>query len=203
MNTRAPCGVESIRNEPINDSFFVGFVFSTTGGAGSGATRIAGSAASGISDETGGTGAGARETGAEPPVNASDCGSSDVVSHETAITHTSEPYADPDANDQRPRRSFGAEARGVGATGTSFARGASTRRAAGRGLTALIGSGAAGADLIGTTRSEQNSPSGSDFSGAHRPLRSWLTEGRDGSNGCSGTRLGTGSAIRIPLVSGR
>jgi hypothetical protein len=192
MSTRAPCGDESIRNEPTNDPFFVfgvERVFSTTAEPGCPLTTgIARSATSGISDTTGDTGgaAGAWETGSDVRTNCSGRGCSGVVSHETRITHTSAPKAEPDANDQSLRRSFTLCPGGTGSTRARFARRDSGRRTAGRRLARLLGVGRGVAGLIDAGRSEENSSSGS---GAHRPLRSWLTDGFDGSIGWSDTQL--------------
>ena len=186
MNTRAPCGAESIRNEPINDSFFAPVGADGAGSRCSTETRITGSAAVGDSDAAGETGAGAVETGAGAGTNCSARGGSDVVNHQTRITHTSAPKAEPDANVHSPRRSFEVEAARAGSTSARVPRYASRRPPEGRRLTRLFGPGERVAGPIDAGRSEQNSSSGS---GAHRPLRSWLTAGFFGSIGWSGTEL--------------
>jgi hypothetical protein len=196
MNTRAPCGVESIHNPPTNDAFFVSvaeLVFAAADGR-SGRSRERGidrwagggsDAAGATGTGAGATGAGAGETGSGPRTNGSARGSSDVVNHETRITHISAPKAEPEANDHSPRRSFEVEAAGTGSATASLARCPSCRRTAGRTLTRLCGAGRRVAGLI-EAGSEENSSSGS---GAHRPLRSWLTKGFVGSIGCSFTQL--------------
>jgi len=188
MNTRAPCGNESIRNEPTNDSFCLAVaagVFSTSGRTvGSFATtRMARSATDDVSGAGGetGTGAGGIDTGSGRGVNGSARGCSDEVSQEIRITHNSAPKAEPDANDHRPRRFFATAA--VSTIG-GFARPGSARRPTGRRVTRLLGVGRGVAGLIDAGRSLENSSSGS---GAHRPLRSWLTVRRDESVGFSGT----------------
>jgi hypothetical protein len=202
MNTRAPCGNESIRNEPTNDSFCLAVaagVFSTSGRTvGSFATtRMARSATDDVSGAGGetGTGAGGIDTGSGRGVNGSARGCSDEVSQEIRITHNSAPKAEPDANDHRPRRFFATAA--VSTIG-GFARPGSARRPTGRRVTRLLGVGRGVAGLIDAGRSLENSSSGS---GAHRPLRSWLTAGFVGSSGWSGTVLGKLSAIPVPGVS--
>jgi hypothetical protein len=194
MNTRAPCGEESIRNSPRNDRFFASVAelafAAVDGGSGCSLKRGIDRPASVGADAAGETGAGARvttagagETGSGPRTNGSSRGCSEVVIHETRITHTSAPKAEPDAKDHSPRRFFEAEA---GSTRARVPRRASTRRTAGRTLTRLFGAGrrvAGGRIEVG---SEENSSSGS---GAHRPLRSWLTAGFVGSIGCSGNSV--------------
>ena len=188
MNTRAPCGVESIHNEPTKDSFCAADaagLFSTSGETVGSftTTRIARSAIGGVSEAGGetGTGAGGIDTGSGRGVNGSARGCSDEVSQEIRITHNSAPKAEPDANDHRPRRFFATAA--VSTIG-GFARPGSARRPTGRRVTRLLGVGRGVAGLIDAGRSLENSSSGS---GAHRPLRSWLTVRRDESVGFSGT----------------
>ena len=179
MNTRAPCGAESIRNEPTNDSFCVVvapgvFVFSTCGGtAGSfTTTRIARSAIDEVSGAAGATGAGAGgiDTGSGRRVIGSARGCSDEDSHEIRMTHTIAPNAEPDANDHSPRRFLlmGAE-EGVVCAIAGLLRPGSARRTIGRKLGRLLGVGRGVAGLIDAGRSLKNSSSGSV---AQRPLRS-------------------------------
>jgi len=99
MNTRAPCGVESIRNPPANDTLFASVAEL--------AFALGGSE---YSLERGEAVAGAGETGSGAGTNGSARGCSDVVNHQTRITHTSAPKAEPDANVHSPRRSFEVEA---------------------------------------------------------------------------------------------
>src|SRR6185503_3008852 len=161
-------------------------------------TRITGSTAVGDSNAPGETGAAAGETG--PGTNCFARGCSDVVHHETRITHTSAPKAEPAAKSPSLRRSFEVEAeRGV-STRARVPRCPSSRRTAGRRLTRFLCPGKGVAVLIGAGRSEENSSSGS---GAQRPLRSWLTAGFVGLIGSSGTQLSRLSAIPIPGVSDR
>jgi hypothetical protein len=179
MNTRAPCGIESIRNEPTNNSFCVSVAVGLflTSGETTGSfttTRIARSAIGEVSGAAGATGIGAGgiATGSGRGVNGSARGCSDDVSHETEtrITQTSAPKAEPDANDHRPLRFFdtgGAE--GVVTTGRRLGR--------------LLGVGSGVAGLIDAGRSLENSSSGSV---AHSPLRSWFTV-REESIGFSDT----------------
>jgi hypothetical protein len=98
MNTRAPCGIESIRNEPTNNSFCVSVAVGLflTSGETTGSfttTRIARSAIGEVSGAAGATGIGAGgiATGSGRGVNGSARGCSDDVSHETEtrITQTS------------------------------------------------------------------------------------------------------------------
>src|SRR5690242_13757835 len=125
MNTRAPWGVESIRNVPTNDSFFVFLaadVFSP-GGEPVGpftTTRLARSAIGGVSGSAGGTGTGTGGdgigSGSGRGVNGSARGCPDEVSQEISTTHTSAPNAEPEANDHSPFRFFEARADGAGST---------------------------------------------------------------------------------------
>jgi hypothetical protein len=151
------------------------------------ATRITGSAAVGDSNAAGETGAGAGETGSGGGTNCSARGS-DVVNHQTRITHTSAPKAEPVANVHSPRRSFEVEAGRAGSTSARVPRCPSSLPTAGRRLTRLFRPGTRVTGLIDAGRSEENSSSGSV---AHRPLRSWLTAGFVGSIGWSGTQLST------------
>src|SRR5690349_12018659 len=156
MNTRAPWGVESIRNEPTNNSFFVfvaaADVVSTCGETVGSftTTRIARSAIGDVSGAAGETGTGADGigTGSGRGVNGSARGCSVEVSHETRTTHTSAPKAEPDANDHRLFRFFEARPDGGVSTTAAFARPFCARRATGLQVTRLLGVGRGVAGLI-------------------------------------------------------
>jgi len=191
MNTRAPWGVESIRNEPTNDSFCVVValgVFATCGEtAGSfTTTRIVRSAIGEVSGAAGaiGIGAGRIDTGSGRGVNGSARGCSGEDIHEIRITHTSAPNAEPDANDHRPLRFFDTGAEGVVCAIAGLSRPGSARPTTGRRLGRLLGVGSGVAGLIDAGRSLENSSSGSV---AHSPLRSWFTVRREESIGFSDT----------------